>query len=370
VIVAGAGIIGVSIALELRERGARVLVLDRGEPGQESSSAAAGMLAPSDPETPAGLRSLAVASAALYPAYVERLESLSQTQVDFRRRGTIALSEGSFPEGPDAPGEYRRLAPAEVQRMEPALQAGDRQAFFVQDDSVDPALLMQAALLAATKAGIELRGHTDVQAIRARSRSNDVEVVTSTGRVSAPVVVDCRGAWAGPPVKPRKGQLFYLQPEHAGLLEHVINAFDVYMVPRSSGKILVGATVEDVGFDKTVQPGTIDHLHRAAAALVPELGSATVVKSWAGLRPGSPDDLPIIGPVLGPGPGLSLGPGAAEARGCFIATGHFRNGILLAPVTAKIMANLVLGKPAGLDISTFSPARFAVSHVNSLRNSD
>ena len=356
VIIAGAGIIGVSIALELRERGARVLVLDRGEPGQEASSAAAGMLAPSDPETPTGLRFLAVASAQLYPAYVERLESLSQTQVDFRRRGTIALLEGSFLEGHALPSEYRRLAPAEIQNLEPALQAGERQAFFVQDDSVDPALLMQAALRAASKARIEVRGHSNVQAIRARSSSNDVEIETNAGRFAARAVVDCRGAWAGPPVKPRKGQLLYLQPQRGGLLEHVINAFDVYMVPRSSGKILVGATVEDAGFDKTVEAATIDRLHRAAAALVPELGSATVAAAWAGLRPGSPDDLPILGP--------------AEARGCFIATGHFRNGILLAPVTAKIMANLALGQPAGWDISVFSPARFAASHVNSLRNSD
>ena len=356
VIIAGAGIIGVSIALELGERGARVLVLDRGEPGQEASSAAAGMLAPSHPETPAGLRPLAVASAGLYPAYVERLENLSQTQVDFRRRGTITLLEGSLLEGHALPSEYRRLAPAEIQNLEPALQAGERQAFFVQDDSIDPALLMQAALRAASKAGIEVRGHSNVRAIRARSSSNDVEIETNAGRFAARAVVDCRGAWAGPPVKPRKGQLLYLQPQCGGLLEHVINAFDVYMVPRSSGKILVGATVEDVGFDKTVEAATIDRLHRAAAALVPELGSAKVAAAWAGLRPGSPDDLPILGP--------------AEAQGCFIATGHFRNGILLAPVTAKIMANLALGQPAGWDISAFSPARFAASHVNSLRNSD
>src|SRR5215469_3068584 len=179
VIIAGAGIIGVSIALELRERGARVLVLDRGEPGQEASSAAAGMLAPSDPETPAGLRPLAVASAQLYPAYVERLESLSQTQVDFRRRGTIALLEGSILDAQELPAEYRRLAPAEILNLEPALQAGDRQTFFVQDDSIDPALLMQAALRAASNAGIEVRGHSDVQMMRARSSSNDVEIETN-----------------------------------------------------------------------------------------------------------------------------------------------------------------------------------------------
>src|SRR5262249_4087500 len=155
----------------------------------------------------------------------ERLENLSQTQVDFRRRGTIALLKGSSLDHQEVPSEYRRLAPAEIQNLEPALQVGERQAFFVQDDSVDPALLMQAALRAASKAGIEVRGQSDVQAIRPRSSTNDVEVVTSVGRFAARAVVDCRGAWSGPPVKPRKGQLLYLQPQRGGLLEHVINAF-------------------------------------------------------------------------------------------------------------------------------------------------
>src|SRR5260370_37027667 len=125
-----------------------------------------------------------------------------------------------------------------------------------------------------------------------------------------------------------------LQPHRAGLLEHVINAFEVYLVPRSSGKILVGATVEDVGFDKTVEPDVIASLHRAAAALVPELAAARVVESWAGLRPGSPDDLPLLG--------------GTETRAAFIATGHFRNGILLAPVKAPSNGDFVMGKQAGL----------------------
>jgi glycine oxidase len=212
---------------------------------------------------------------------------------------------------------------------------------------------MLAALLAADKSGIELRGHCGVQEFRMQAAG--VEVATTSGRLTGRAVVDCRGAWSGLPVKPRKGQLFYLQPQRAGVLEHVVNAPEVYLVPRSTGKILVGATVEDVGFDKTVDSNAIDALHRAAAALAPELASAPITESWAGLRPGSPDDLPLIG--------------LAEARGWFIATGHFRNGILLAPATAQIMANLVMGKLAGLDISAFSPARFATAQVNTSRNS-
>jgi glycine oxidase len=136
------------------------------------------------------------------------------------------------------------------------------------------------------------------------------------------------------------------QPASA-LLEHVVMTPEVYMVPRSSGKIVIGATVEDVGFDKTVQAATIHTLHRTASRFVPDLEKAPVIESWAGLRPGSPDDLPLLGET--------------ETPGVFAATGHFRNGILLAPVTARIMANLITAKPAGIDICAFSPGRFVAA---------
>jgi glycine oxidase len=120
-------------------------------------------------------------------------------------------------------------------------------------------------------------------------------------------------------------------------------------VPRSSGKILVGATVEDVGFDKSVDQQTIRQLHSAAALYVPDLASAAITETWAGLRPGTPDDLPMIGETA--------------SKRVFLASGHYRNGILLAPITARIMANLIAGKPAGTDIAAFSPARFAATAV-------
>jgi glycine oxidase len=126
----------------------------------------------------------------------------------------------------------------------------------------------------------------------------------------------------------------------------VLRTPEVYVVPRSSGKILIGATVEDVGFDKSVNPSAIQQLLAAAIKHLPELASAPITQSWAGLRPGTPDDLPIIGPTNIPR--------------VFLATGHFRNGILLAPVTAQIVADLIHGHPSALDISAFSPARFAV----------
>jgi glycine oxidase len=336
VIIAGAGIIGVSLALELRERGLAVLILDGAEPGGEASSAAAGMLAAADPETPSALRPMAFESARMFPEFVRKLETAGKIQVDFRRIGTIAL----LPDAP-APAEYRSLSTDELQRLEPSLKNAGQSAFFVQEDSVDPFLLMQAALAAARNLGIEIRGHAEVNDIR--PRDNGVQVLTPADAFTARCAVDCRGAWSGAPVRPRKGQMLYVQPRTA-VLQHVLRAPDVYLVPRSSGKVLVGATVEDVGYDKSVDPATIRSLLSAAAKYLPDFSSAPITQSWAGLRPGTPDDLPILGPTGTPG--------------VFIASGHFRNGILLAPITAKIMADLVEGRPSPLDIGAFAPFRF------------
>ena len=341
IIIAGAGIIGVSLALELRERGAKVLVLDRGEPGQEASSAAAGMLAAGGFETPPALRPLALESARIFPEYVRKLEGLSGVKTDFRRHGTIVFGEETA-----APG-CERLSAEELRQREPHLQSLGQPAFFVQEDSVDPKLLMQAALSAAKNSGVDIRASTEVKEIR--SRGNQVEMLTNASVFTAAQAVSCLGAWSGAPVRPRKGQMLYLEPQRKDLVRHVVHAPEVYIVPRSTGKILVGATVEDVGFDKTVTRSAIQELLRAAAQYLPELASAPVTESWAGLRPGTPDDLPILG--------------LADTPGVFIASGHFRNGILLAPVTARVMADVVAGKAPAFDLSAFTAARFHKGHV-------
>lgn len=336
IIVSGAGIVGVSLALELRERGAKVLVLDSGDPGREASSAAAGMLAAADPETPAALRPMAMASAQIFPAYVQKLEAAAQMQVDFRRIGAIALLAESA-----TPQEYKSISANDLLKLAPPLKSHGHSAFFVEEDSVDPSLLMQATIAAAKNSGIEIRGHAAANEIRARN--GHIEVSSAAGQFTARSFVNCQGAWSGAPVKPRKGQMLYVQPA-TNLLQHVLRTPEVYIVPRSSGKILIGATVEDIGFDKSVEPDAIATLLRLATKYVPELAAAPIIQSWAGLRPGTPDDLPIVGPT--------------ELPGAFIASGHFRNGILLAPITARIMADLIENRPSPLDISAFSITRF------------
>lgn len=341
VIIAGAGIIGVSLALELRDRGARVLVLDEHEPGQGASSAAAGMLAATDPETPEALREVALESARLFPEFAKRIEAESGISVDFRRHGTIVLGNGAFP------NSHRRLSRNELTKLEPHLDPETHEAFFVAEDAVDPALLMQAMLRAAEANEIEIRPGTKVLSMHAAA--GGVEVRTNRGTMNCSQAVNCCGAWSGAPVRPRKGQMLYLRAERAGILEHVVRSPEMYLVPRSSGKILVGATVEDVGFNTDVDPAVIERLHSSAAKFVRQLASAAITESWAGLRPGTPDDLPIMG--------------EAESKGIFAATGHFRNGILLAPATARVMARLMRGEAPGMDLAGFLPQRFATAKV-------
>jgi glycine oxidase len=343
IVIVGAGIIGLSLALELRERGASVTVLDRAAPGQEASSAAAGMLAAADPETPILLREFARESARLYPAFVTRLESLSGINTDFRRQGSIIIGEQH-----PVPPEYRALTVAELRAMEPVLESFAYSIHWLAEDSVDPVLLSKAAQRAAEVTGVSILSGFAVDTIR--SSGSCLEVAGNDFRLAAKTVVDCRGAWSGAPVIPKKGQMLYLRPQRFGLLQHVVRAPGAYIVPRSSGRILVGTTVEDAGFDKSVHPETINRLHAAGSKYVAELASASVSQSWAGLRPGTPDDLPIMG--------------ATDTPGVFKSSGHFRNGILLAPLSASVMANLIEHKPSALDFSAFSPSRFSTAKVN------
>jgi glycine oxidase len=175
-------------------------------------------------------------------------------------------------------------------------------------------------------------------------------VTTNKTSFSSAKVVNCAGAWSGQiapyafPTRPVKGQMLCLIMPSRTTITHVIRSPEVYLIPRGDGRLLVGATVEDAGFDKRTDRATIQRLHRAALALVPKLAEARILEDWAGLRPGTPDALPILG--------------ATKTSGYFVATGHFRDGILLAPITAQIMANVITGCRAVYDLKAFDPQRF------------
>ncbi len=342
-ILIGGGVIGLSLAMELRRNGAGVLVVDSGEPGREASFAAAGMLAAHDPQLPPALQPLAHASIALYPEFVHELQDESGVNIDLRQDGTILFIETDA----QPPIAATELTAQERAAMEPALSYADR-AVRLQEQSLDPRALVNALLKGAEHHGIDVAPGAAVLEVQI-SNGSATGVGTSKTRFSAPVVVNCAGAWAGQigPLKfstrPIKGQMLAVAAR--GLVRHVIRAPHVYLVPRTSGRVLIGSTLEDVGFDKRVNPETLQRLHQAAANLVPQIGEARILEDWAGLRPVTPDGLPMLGPTA--------------VQGYFVAAGHYRDGILLAPITARLMADVIRGRAPEFDLSPFSPVRFS-----------
>jgi len=347
VIVIGGGIIGLSLSIELRKKGASVLVVERGEPGREASSAAGGMLVDCQLETPAALQPLATASARMYPEFVHELQVESGMKIDLRDQGTIL-----FPSTAHAshPALQAAALPAPLTELEPALAPSNRPAFYLKERSVDPRGLAAAALQAAKRRGVDVSSGEVATSVNV-SDGGASGVTTAKTSFHAPIVVNCAGAWSGQiaphafPTRPVKGQMLYLASPSRNLLKQVIRSPEIYLIPRSDGRILVGTTVEEAGFDKRTDTATMQRFQRSAIALVPELHNAKILEDWAGLRPGTPDALPILGPTATPG--------------YYVATGHFRDGILLAPITAQIMADVITGTGCPYDLTPFSPDRFS-----------
>jgi glycine oxidase len=348
VIVVGGGIIGLSLSVALHKRGVRVLVVERGEPGREASHSAAGMLADCLLETPPALQELATASARMYPEFVHELQDESGINVDLRDQGTLFFpSPGNVLEHADLFAE--NPLPAPLTELEPALADTEIPAVYLKERSVDPRALVAATLKAARHRGVDISSGTAVTDVLV-SDGRIAGIRTDRTHYSAPCVVNCAGAWAGHfsvhgfPTRPVKGQMLSVACARHNVLQHVIRTSDVYLVPRSDGRILIGSTLEEAGYDKRTDADTIHRLRQAAIGIVPALGEARILESWAGLRPGTPDDLPILG--------------ASSTPGYFVATGHFRDGILLTPITAHVMAQVITGKQPDYDISALTPARF------------
>jgi glycine oxidase len=346
VIIIGGGIIGLSLSIALRKRGAAVLVVERGEPGREASHAAGGMLVDCALETPPVLQALATASAGMYPEFAHETEVESGMKVDLRDQGTIFFPSARHLD--DAESAFPRASLAE---LEPALAETNsgRPAFYLKERSVDPRALTSAAWKAAKNRGVDFSSGDEVIAVTVTDGRVTGVSATKTS-FHAGKVVNCAGAWSGKipplafPTRPVKGQIVCVAMPSRNLLKHVVRSPEAYLIPRSDGRLLVGATVEEAGFDKRTDADTIQRLHRAALALVPELRNAKTLEIWAGLRPGTPDALPILG--------------ATKTPGYYVATGHFRDGILLAPITAEVMTAVIEGRSSEYDLTPFSPGRF------------
>src|SRR5580658_4953378 len=370
--IVGAGVVGLGIAWRLARR-ADVQVFDRGRAGSGASHAAAGMLAACCEAEPGAeaLVALGRDSQARWPGFAEELLRASGIDVELRREGTLVLALTAddqaeiahrleFQKRLGLPLEW--LSAAQARAREPHLAGKIAGAVFSpQDHQVDNRKLVQALRVAAEAAGVTIHEHRPVTEIAVQGGKATGVVFEDGTSEHADVVVLAAGAWsrtiAGlppdrrPPVRPVKGQMLALRMNPtAPLLEHVLWAPGAYLVPRRDGRLIVGATVEEKGFDDTITAGGMLTLLEAAWRAVPAVEELPIEEIWVGHRPGSRDDAPILG--RGPLDGL------------FYATGHHRNGILLAPVTADAMARLILDdvtdpviRPFGLE--RFLPARAA-----------
>jgi glycine oxidase len=361
VAIAGGGVVGAAIALDLSRAGLRVGLFDRQQPGQEASWASAGILSPA-PENPASVAMvpLGKASLALYPEFIAQVEEISGMSTGFRAKGTL---EALFLHDPKAELstiialhhglglKAEPLRAKDARELEPALSEDVEAAVLRPDEcSVDNRALTSVVLDAAQRSGAEVFPGNGAKAIwcegdRCRGlilQNEKVEAnwtVIAAGSFSA--AIDGVAAYA--PVRPAKGQMVALRAEDLEI-ERVLWSEHVYLVPRNDGRILAGATVEYVGFDKRTTAGGIEKILSAAIELAPQLANARIEETWAGLRPDSPDHLPILGP--------------ADLDGLLMATGHFRSGILLTPITARLIREWITEQRVSMDWDRFSPLRF------------
>jgi glycine oxidase len=365
VIIIGGGIIGGSIAWELARRGLHPLVLDRQEAGREASWAAAGMLQTA-PESADGfpLVPLARASLALYPEFVAAIEADSGRTVGLRRTGAMEIffSSGGARElstlialhhGLGLPAEALPLD--EALEMEPALSRhAQAAALLPQECALDSRALTDAVLAAAVARGAVVLAGVGVESLIVNGAR--VEGVIAAGhRFAADHVILAAGAFSSrldaarryAPTRPVRGQMVALLSS-APPIRRVLRSTRGYIVPRDDARpqrLVAGSTLENAGYEKRVTPEGIARVLEAAQEIVPDLAAAEIVETWSGLRPDTPDHLPILGPT--------------DLEGLTIATGHFRNGILLAPITAKLIAEWITERRVSFEWDIFSPLRFA-----------
>jgi glycine oxidase len=359
VVVVGGGVIGLSIAWRAAGRGMAVTVVDP-QLGGAASGVAAGMLAPVT-EVHYGeeaLLALNLRSSHLYPDFVAELEEASECTTGYRASGTLTVARDTDDMAAvDELVAYQqnlglhveRLQSRELRRLEPGLAPGVRGGALVAGDhQVDPRRLVDALFEGCRRRGVSWRRERVAAVGRQR-------VVLAGGeRQGADAVVVAAGCWSGgieglgsaaAAVRPVKGQILRLRGA-AGLptAGHNIRGLDAYLVPRADGEVVVGATVEERGYDTSVTGGATHDLLRAALELVPDVRELALVETSAGLRPGTPDNAPLIG--------------TSEVESVVLATGHYRNGILLAPITADSVVELVATGRAPDAIAAFSPRRF------------
>ena len=364
-LIIGGGVIGCAVAYELSKKQATAVLVERGEIGQEASSAAAGMLSPlleSDGDD--GFARFCLQARSLFPDYLEELRECTGVSIEWHHDGCLNIpmsEEEAFhiqQQNQNAGPSTRLLSRQEVREIEPHVAWFPEPALY----SADPAHLDNAGYTrllaqAANLGGVELRTHEEIDRLLVQG-DTVYGARTSSSEIHAARVINCSGAWASRlspspesrlPVIPVRGQMLSLTTE-TPLVRRLIYSKDCYLVPRNNSQLLVGATIERVGYDKRNTVDAIQKLTRGALDLYPDLKSATFSRMWAGLRPGTPDSLPILG----------IDP---AWKGLIHATGHFRNGILLSALTGKIIAELAIEQRSTIPLDQFSPARFCQTNT-------
>lgn len=353
---------GCAVALRLAQAGVRTLVLERSIPGAEASSAAAGILAAQEEaEGPGPLAELGIASRGRFPALAEELRELAGLDIGYRETGLLSTC---FDEDDEARLERRYgwqrdaglrlswLRGDDLRRAEPALGPAVRAALWFPDDGqVDTRVYARALSLAAARAGAAFSTGAYVRrVVHDGTRVAGVEVEGE--RIEAPRVVIAAGSWSSlvegaglspGEVRPMRGQIVQVETRPPAVRGTVISPRGGYVVGRADGRVLCGSTMELAGFEKVVTAGGVARVLAMALELCPDLAGAAVTETWANFRPTTRDVLPLIG--------------EAAIAGLFFATGHFRNGILLAPITAELVRDLVTRGRAERDLAPFSPAR-------------
>lgn len=345
VAIAGGGIIGLATGLELAALGLSVTVFDQAEAMSEASRAAAGMLAGADPENPPELRQLAALSLRIYPDFLARVREFSGVRIPIRTT-TALQGVKHLPPGAAA------LSEAAIRKMAPEANTQGWKFYLLEESSFDAWDLAETLPRAARTAGISLREHTTV--LHVAGGKDGVEITTNADRFSAGRFLNATGAWASSldsslPVAPRKGHMLTAEMPGEPAMHCVLRTPSVYIIPRGENRYTIGPTLEDAGFDRNVFPDQIHALFQKAVDLWPPLRDARIAETWVGLRPGSEDGLPIID---------------RTSENCWVAVGHFKNGILLGPGTARVLSQWMTGSKPEIDLSAFRCGRFAASAVS------
>jgi glycine oxidase len=352
VVVIGGGVIGCAIAWRLALRGCRVTLLERGSFGAEASWAAGGILSPNAEFEAGPLFTLAQQSLQLYPAFIHELRQHSDLDPNLLNSGLLALAyspeETLHLQQKHPPKKI--LSPSELLSLEPHIASPLTGAFFPDALSIEPRALFSALLDAATKAGVTLRPQSPVRRILShQGRLTGLELTHQT--LACQHVVLAAGAWTSllgdvlPTncVYPVRGQVLLLEPP-APVLSRVVYAHGGYLVPRKNGNLLIGATSELVGFEKGLTVDGLQFLLSVALKTVPSLQQAKWLEAWSGLRPATKDGLPLLG--------------ESHLKNLWMAAGHYRNGILLTPITAQLISSLIMGEAPSSNLDPFSVRRF------------